>query len=113
MPLRARWGTLLFLTTCVAATAQTGKMSFPRDVAPLLSEKCLKCHGQAPTMANLDLRTRESALKGGQHGPAFVAGNAAASHLYLRLIGQEQPQMPLGGKLSDQEIDTRKGGIEG
>jgi hypothetical protein len=29
----------------------------------------MQCHGQAPLMGNLDLRMRETALKGGQHGP--------------------------------------------
>src|SRR5258706_9861599 len=99
---RSIWPALLAIA-CVPATAQTAKVSFSREVAPLLSEKCVKCHGAAPTMANLDLRTREAALKGGQHGPAFVAGNAAASHLYKRLNGQEEPAMPVGAKLTDAE----------
>ena len=94
----------LFLIAGAAAMAQTaGKVSFSRDVAPVLAQKCMQCHSQAPAMANLDLRSRESALKGGQNGPAIVPGNAAASHLYRRLTGQEQPQMPLGGRLTHAE----------
>jgi hypothetical protein len=63
-------------------------------------------------MASLDLRTREAALKGGEHGPAIVPGNAAASALYKHLTGQEQPQMPLGGHLSDPEIAAIKNWID-
>src|SRR5690242_19606153 len=73
------------------------KISFKNDVAPLLAQKCVQCHGLAPSMGNLDLRTREGALKGGQHGPALVAGHAASSNIYLHLTGQQQPQMPMGG----------------
>ena len=47
----------------------------------------MDCHGREPLMANLDLRTRDGALKGAKHGPVIVPGNAAASHLYRRLIG--------------------------
>src|SRR5947208_1026466 len=102
MPLRVRLGTrgaALLLVGSVAAVAQTKDVSFSRDVAPVLAAKCIQCHGKAPFMANLDLTTREGALKGGQHGPAIVPGDAVASHLYLRLTGKEQKQMPLGGVL--------------
>ena len=63
-------------------------------------------------MANLDLRTRETALRGGKHGPAVVPGDAAASHMYRHLIGQEKPQMPFGGRLTDAEIALVKEWIE-
>src|SRR5258708_30972743 len=89
------------------------KVSFPRDVAPILSNKCMQCHGQDPFMGNLDLRGREGALKGGQHGPAILPGNAAKSPLYRHLTGQEQPQMPLGGRLSTGEIGIIKAWIDG
>jgi len=63
-------------------------------------------------MAGLDLRTREGALNGGKHGPAIVPGNAAASPLYKHVAAQEQPQMPLGGKLSDEELAVLKAWID-
>ena len=90
--------TLLVCGVCPPAGAQTAKtISFTRDVAPILSQKCMQCHGLANPMAGLDLRTREGALKGGKHGPAIVPGNAASSRLYKQVAAQEQPQMPLGG----------------
>ena len=43
--------------------AQTdNKVSFKNDVAPLLSQKCLQCHGQVASMGSLDLRTRSGPL---------------------------------------------------
>src|SRR5438128_3631238 len=115
--LRPQVRTLLVLWICGPLAAQTTTqttrdISFKRDVGPILSEKCLKCHGLASPMANLDLKSRESALKGGQHGPAIVPGNAAASNLYKHVAGQEQPRMPLGGRLTEEEIAVLKAWID-
>jgi Protein of unknown function (DUF1553)/Protein of unknown function (DUF1549)/Planctomycete cytochrome C len=88
------------------------KVSFSRDVAPILTENCMQCHGREPLMANLDLRTREGALKGAAHGPVIVPGQSAESHLYRHLTGQELPRMPLGGKLPDSQIEIIKNWID-
>jgi hypothetical protein len=107
-----RWSAIPLLA-CAAAWAQTpAKVSFSQDVAPILSRNCAQCHGQTPAMANLDLRSRDGALKGGQHGPAIVPGDAAHSRLYRRLTGEEQPQMPKSGRLSDPEIAIIKNWID-
>ena len=81
--------------------------SFSRDIAPLLERSCLTCHGPAQPMSQLDLSTRDAALKGGQKaGPAIVPGDSAKSPLYRRVTGQDQPAMPLGAKLTSSEIKT-------
>src|SRR5258708_3094025 len=95
--------TLLGLVS-IATQAQTA--------GTILTQKCIQCHGQASVMGGLDLRTREAALKGGQHGPALVVGNAAASSIYRHVSGQEQPQMPLGGRLTEPEIALLKNWID-
>ena len=43
-------------------------------------------------MANLDLRTRESMLKGGDKGPALVPGKADQSLLIHRVTGKVATQ---------------------
>jgi hypothetical protein len=63
-------------------------------------------------MAGFNLSTAESIRSGGQHGPALVPGKAEESRLYRRITGQEQPAMPLGGKLADSEISTLKAWID-
>jgi len=105
-------GPLVGLLAGTVASAQTAKVSFSNDVAPILAKNCAQCHAATPAMGNLDLRSRDSALKGGQHGPAIVPGHAAASRLYQHLTGQEQPQMPMGGRLSDAEIAVIKAWID-
>ncbi len=106
-------GPVVGLLLCAFASAQTpGKVSFSSDIAPILAKDCAQCHGPAPAMGNLDLRSRDAALKGGQHGAAIIPGDAAGSRLYKHLTGEEQPQMPMGSRLSDAEIAIIKAWID-
>jgi mono/diheme cytochrome c family protein len=105
--------TFVLLLSAFAAQSQTvSNVSFAHDVAPLLAEKCVQCHGQASTMSDLDLRTPAGLAKGGQHGAVVVPGKAPESLLYRRLTGAIQPQMPFGGRLTDAQIATVKAWIE-
>jgi hypothetical protein len=106
------WAALLLAASAQTPASAAKKISFSGDVAPILSAKCVQCHGQVSLMSNLDLRRREAALKGGQHGPVIVPGDAESSHLYRHLTGRELPQMPLGGRLTDPEIATIKNWID-
>jgi len=77
-----------------------------KDVRPLLEKKCLQCHGEALKMGNLDLRTREAMLKGGDKGPALAPGKADESLLIHRVTGQVAPKMPMPPMpaLTEQEV---------
>jgi len=78
----------------------------------LLEANCLSCHGAAK-MAGLDLRTRETALKGGARGPALTPGNAANSLLYQALLRTGPVQMPPGkNALKPEEIAVIKAWID-
>ena len=74
--------------------AQSPAVSFAKDVAPVLERNCLSCHGDAVQMGRFDLRTRDAALRGGTRGGDLVPGDAAASRMYRRIAGLEQPAMP-------------------
>ncbi|HIG28935.1 MAG TPA: DUF1549 domain-containing protein [Verrucomicrobiales bacterium] len=68
---------------------------FAHKVWPLIHSKCLACHGEDKQKAELDLRTLETALKGGESGPALVEGNAEKSLLYLAIQWEDEDlQMP-------------------
>src|SRR4051812_25949279 len=102
-----------FLFVPIMALAQPpARVSFQKDVAPLLTEKCEGCHGASMKMNDLALDTRENALKGGKRGPALVPGKPDESLLYRKIAGLDQPQMPFGGRLSDGEIATFRAWIE-
>ncbi|MCM3880460.1 MAG: PSD1 and planctomycete cytochrome C domain-containing protein [Vicinamibacterales bacterium] len=72
-------------------------VSFAKDIQPILASSCLNCHGDALQLSKFDLRTRESALLGGQHGSDIVPGNAEQSRMYKRVAGLEKPSMPQQG----------------
>ncbi|MEX2262073.1 MAG: PSD1 and planctomycete cytochrome C domain-containing protein [Bryobacteraceae bacterium] len=75
-------------------TAQKAHVA-EKDILPIFESKCLQCHGETLKMANLDLRTRESMLKGGDKGPAFTPGHADQSLLIHRVTGKVGPKMPM------------------
>ena len=103
---------LLLAAWAPAAPQSEQKASFSLDVLPILSQKCLPCHGETMASAGLELHTREGALKGGQNGVVIVPGDATNSRLYRRVTGQEEPQMPMGGQLSDEEVAAIKNWID-
>ncbi len=70
------------------------RVSFARDVAPLLAKRCLACHGPKKK-GDLDMRTLNGLLKGGDSGPAIVLGNPEKSPLWMRV---DDDSMPPAGK---------------
>jgi hypothetical protein len=106
---RPRWyeaGRVFAISASILLGISHAQTSFTRDVAPVLTQKCISCHGTGQKLASLDLSSSAALLKGGQNGPAIVPGDAENSRLYRRIIGREQPAMPLGARLSDREIDA-------
>jgi hypothetical protein len=115
MRLRVRRAGLAMLsaTALCLAQRQPAPSSLSTTAAQILAKNCLPCHNAAQRTSQLDLSTRQSALKGGQRGVALVPGDASHSALYRRITGQDQPSMPFGGaKLTDAEIAILKQWIE-
>ncbi len=113
-----RW--LLAAAVLIGAATQTPRLTAQKaqvtekEVLPILEKKCFQCHGEALKMSNLDLRTREGMLKGGDKGPAMMPGKAADSLLFQRVSGLQQPQMPMAPLpgLSASEIAVLKDWID-
>jgi hypothetical protein len=96
-----------------AQVAPESTVRFSGDVQPILQKNCLSCHGGTFKFANLDLSSREGALKGGDRGAALVPGRAEESRLYRLIAGLDQPSMPLdGGTLPPAQIATIKAWID-
>ena len=107
--------TSLLLRGIVAAAApaesdRAGIDFFEQKVRPIFVEHCYKCHSRdaEKVKGGLWLDTRDGLLKGGDTGPAIVAGDPEKS-LLLKAVryADEDLQMPprkRGGKLSDQQI---------
>ncbi|MFZ9792785.1 MAG: DUF1549 domain-containing protein, partial [Gemmataceae bacterium] len=103
----------------VFAILGDGRVSFDRDIMPILSQKCLKCHGidEESRKGKLRLDQGHSALKGGRSGkPALVPGKTDESEIYQRIISSEQNLImpPLSTRiiLTDKEKGLIKKWIE-
>ena len=81
------------------------------QAAAILKQNCLACHGAAK-MSNLDLRTRDTILAGGERGAAVDPGKPESSRLYRFVAGLEKPAMPPGKPLSAPQVDTLRQWIE-
>ena len=61
------------------------------DITPLLLLRCTVCHGGRKKEGGLDLRTRESMLKGGESGPAMIPGKPEESLMIKKIRGGKMP----------------------
>jgi hypothetical protein len=101
-----------FSRVVTSANAQE-RVSFTKDVQPILEQNCLGCHGPSMQSSRLDLSTLDNALRGGIRGSAIVPGHAEDSRLYRLAAGMDKPAMPLGAnKLSDAQLATLKTWID-
>ena len=77
---------------------------FEMRVRPVLAKNCFACH-TASKMGGLEMRSRESLLKGGKSGPAVTAGDPDHSLLIQAIRQQGELKMPPQGRLKDEEIE--------
>jgi hypothetical protein len=94
--------TLMCLTSAPLPGQAEPRISFTREIAPLLQEQCLRCHSGRRPRAGLDLSQRASALKGGESEvPAIVPGKPKESLLFNRV---QAKRMPPRRPLADEQI---------
>ena len=93
-------------------------MDFNRDIRPILSDTCFKCHGpdEKQRMANLRLDDTEGLFtdRGGYR--IIVPGNAAQSKLYQKISTKDEsilmPPTYSGRSLTPQQIELIKEWID-
>ncbi|MBI3880861.1 MAG: PSD1 domain-containing protein [Verrucomicrobia bacterium] len=95
------------VTALISASAADAKLTpqelqfFESKIRPIFADYCYKCHspGGEKIKGGLSLDTREGLLKGGDTGPALVAGNPDKSLLIRAVRYKEQDlQMPPSDK---------------
>ena len=78
------------------------------DIVPLLHLRCVACHGGRRKEAGLDLRTKQSILKGGKSGPAVVSGKPEESLIIQRIKSGEMPPRRKLVSVSVKPIETNE-----
>lgn len=87
---------LVFIATVFIPSLADTEVRFDRDILPILSQKCLKCHGldEEARKGKLRLDHEASARNGGKSGiPAIVPGNSGKSELYQRIISTDASEV--------------------
>jgi cytochrome c553 len=80
----------------VARPTGNEKVSFTKDVAPFMVERCLRCHSGNDPKGGLSLETFNKLLAGGKSGAVIEPGNLEKSRLW-NLVGEQKPfKMPPG-----------------
>lgn len=88
--------TLLLLAFCLAAAGQE-PVHFNRDIRPIMSDTCFRCHGpdKSARMANMRLDIREEALKPNRRGQIpIVPGHPEQSYIIQRIFAGDGAVMP-------------------
>ncbi len=86
---------------CVAAEAisievpqRTKPVDFGAEIAPILRANCVACHNEKKANGGLVLESPPAILKGGEQGPAVVAGKSTDSLLLKVAAHQQESIMP-------------------
>ncbi|MFK7817786.1 MAG: PSD1 and planctomycete cytochrome C domain-containing protein, partial [Planctomycetaceae bacterium] len=110
---------LIFLTALPSFTFADDRIpDFNRDVRPLLSDRCISCHGPDanPRESALRLDESESATEDRGGYSVVVPGNADASELMKRITSNEpdsvMPPPHLGKTLTKDQVDILRRWID-
>lgn len=99
----------LGLIIVLAAWAPVGpkkKVSYTKEIAPILTRSCVTCHGKEHPKEDLDLSSPEGITKGSEHGAVIVAGKSSESKLCTSLVAKGGDRMPRkAAPLPKKEID--------
>src|ERR1700722_4483728 len=112
-----RTAALLWMAACSTdwAAATGGPVKFNRDIRPIMSDTCFRCHGpdKAARMAGMRLDIREEALKPTKSGTVpIVPGDPEKSAIIQRIFATSKanlmPPLYAHKELSDAQKQTIK-----
>ena len=100
---------LVLASMCGGATRASAAdaVDYARDIKPLLTARCVACHGALRQQSGLRLDTAAAMLVGGEQGPAISAGHSDQSLLISAVTGSAGFRMPPDGEgehLTDDEV---------
>lgn len=118
MPVLHALPLLCALTALCPGLASAGDVDFNRDVRPILSDKCFRCHGpdEGERQAELRLDQKENVFAPRANGVAVVPGKSAASLVHQRITAtnpsDRMPPVDSGKSLSPLEVEVLRRWID-
>lgn len=115
---RAVFAAISLCLTASYAVADGSKPDFNREVRPILSDRCLACHGPDAAHREADLRLddQDSATESRGDYAVIVRGKASESELISRITSDDHdlvmPPHHFGKPLTDAEVDVLKRWID-
>jgi mono/diheme cytochrome c family protein len=102
-------GVCCFLLTALSANlSMAEKVDYENDIAPILEDRCVYCHGEDEQESGLRLDSRPHMLRGGDSGlPALVPGHPEKSYVMdvIQHLDEEMAMPPDDDQLPQEEID--------
>src|SRR5262245_52504625 len=98
-----------------SAALPAAEVDYAREVKPILTARCVACHGAVRQKAKLRLDASGLIHKGGRSGPAVVAGKSDESPLLQAVLGDGRPRMPPeseGTALAEKDIALLRAWID-
>jgi hypothetical protein len=101
----------------VSTIALGQQVSFDRDIRPIMSDTCFRCHGPdaSSRMANMRLDLRDEALKPKKKGTPIVPGDPEHSEIVQRIFAKDGRVMPppfAHKELTEKQKDTIRRWVE-
>ena len=94
--------------------AATRTVDFVKDIQPLFSQHCYKCHGPDKQLSGLRLDLKKAALEGGDSGKVVEIQKSAESSLveYIAGIDPDRVMPPKGERLTAEQVGLVRGWID-
>jgi hypothetical protein len=104
----------IFSSPTARARPTVAKVTFDKDVKPILKKHCVICHNPERLRGELDLSTFAAVMAGGMSGKVAISGKPDDSQIYLLPAHLEVPKMPPGKpKIAQRELDLIRDWIAG
>jgi len=91
-PTRTARPTVAPAATATATLTNTSAVSFARDVLPIFTQVCVKCHGGEKTQKSLVLKSYDDVMQGSEDGPVILPGDPANSVLIDMIVQGKMPK---------------------
>ncbi len=98
-------GVLLIAVSALSSGGDAKKDDFyEAQVQPILRQHCFRCHGDERVRNGFNVSTKETVLRGGEHGSPVKPGDPDGSLLIKAVRYQGDYRMPPKGKLDEKLV---------